>query len=69
MIYDNIKVLCEEQGLTVMALEQKAGLSNGTIGRWRTYNPGAIYLKKVADALGVTVDRLLEGVETNGKEA
>lgn len=64
MIYDNIKALCDEQGLTVMALEQKAGLSNGAIGRWRTYNPGAIYLKKAADALGVTVDELLKGVKT-----
>lgn len=63
MIYDNIKALCDAQGMTVMALEQKAGLSNGAVGRWRTHNPGAIYLKKVADALGVSVDKLLEGVD------
>lgn len=67
MIYDNVKSLCDEQGLTIMALEQKAGLSNGAVGRWRTHNPGAIYLKKAADALGVSVDKLLEGVDV-GKE-
>lgn len=60
MIYDNIKALCDEQGLTVMALEQKAGLSNGAVGRWRTHKPGVVYLKKAADVLGVTVDDLLK---------
>lgn len=63
MIYDNIKQIAIEKGLSIHALEQKAGLGNGAIGRWRKFKPGAFYLKKVADALEVTVDDLLKGVE------
>ena len=64
MIYDNVKQLADEKGLSIHALEQKAGLGNGAIGRWRQFNPGAIYLKKVAEVLDVTVDELLKGVTT-----
>ena len=60
MIYDNVKQLCTEKGLSIHALELKAGLGNGAVGRWRKFNPGAIYLKKVADVLDVTVDDLLK---------
>lgn len=64
MIYDNVKQLASEKGMSIHALEQKAGLGNGAIGRWREFNPGVLYLKKVADVLDVTVDELLKGVKT-----
>ena len=64
MIYDNIKRLCDERGITIQALEIRAGLGNGVIGKWREHDPGVFYLKKAADALGVTVDELLTEVES-----
>ncbi len=60
VIYENVKKLCVEQGLTVMALEQKAGLANGTVGGWRNSIPTAISLQKVAAVLGVAMEDLLK---------
>ena len=59
MIYDNIKELAEKRGLTIQELETLAGLSNGTIGKWRNTSPTVGNLKKVADILHVTVNRLI----------
>lgn len=63
MIYNNVKSLCDEQGLTIMALEQRAGLANGTVGGWRTAKPMAESLMKVARVLGTTVDELMREEE------
>ena len=60
MIYERIKALCDERGIPIYQLEAKAGVSNGTIGAWRSADPKASTLKKVADALGVTVDELIK---------
>lgn len=59
MIYENVKSICELRGLTIRGLEKKAGLTNGTIGKWRTCHPRSDNLEKVAKALGVSVTRLL----------
>lgn len=34
LIYDNIKRLCIEKGITISALEKACGISNGTIRKW-----------------------------------
>ena len=60
MIYERIKALCDERVIPIYQLEAKAGVANGTIGAWRSADPKASTLKKVADALGVTVDDLLK---------
>lgn len=63
MIYETIKALAEKQGISLKQLEVKAGIGNGTIGKWREQqNPGIDTLKKVADALGVTVATIVKGV-------
>ena len=59
MIYDNVKILCEKQNLTIMALEQRAGLANGTIGGWRNSKPMAESLLKVSQVLGVSMEELM----------
>ena len=59
-MYDIIKRLAEEKGLSIAALEKAAGLSNGTIGKWRTMGAAVWSVKAVADVLGVTVDELLK---------
>lgn len=63
MILANINRLCAEQGLTISALEKRSGLKNATICKWRDSIPRVDSLKKVADALGVTVDVLLREEE------
>lgn len=60
---ENIKRLCAERGLTIQKLEDEAGIASGTIGRWGRDGkliPSVDKVKKVADALGVTVDELLK---------
>lgn len=59
MVYENIESLCQRKGLTICALEKKAGLSNGTVGKWRTASPRLKNLERVAKVLGVSVNRLL----------
>lgn len=62
MIFENIKKITEEKGITIQSLEKECGFANGTIGKWRKASPNATNLKKVADFLGKTVDELLQGV-------
>ena len=58
-IYEKIKALCIEKGVTIASVERDAGVGNGVIDDWRTSNPRVDTLKKVADALGVSVADLL----------
>lgn len=60
MIYENIKSIANEQCLTIKQIEISAGLSNGTISKWRVSIPTSISLSKVADVLGVTMEVLLK---------
>lgn len=59
-IYGNILKLCYEKNITVQQLEKDAGLSNGSIGKWKKSSPNIYSLKAVADVLKVKVDNLLK---------
>jgi len=50
-----------KKGLNISVLEQKAGIANGTIGKWFLHGstPNVETLKKVADVLGCKIDDLL----------
>lgn len=60
-IYDKVKELADSAGISIAALEAKAKVANGTISGWRDGRPYAETLKKVADALNVTIDEVMEG--------
>lgn len=60
MIYDTIKKICKERGLSVSFVEKKAGLGNGTIGRWNNSSPTTESIQAVAKVLGVPIETLLE---------
>ena len=60
MIYENVKRLCDEKSMSIMALEQAAGLANGTVGGWRTAIPTAVSLQKVASVLEVSMETLMK---------
>lgn len=67
-MYKSIKSLCEERGITIKELERSAGLGNGTIGKWQTSQPNLESLKKICEALGISLMDLLqkEGGVTGG---
>ena len=60
-MYDRIRELCNEAGITIQTLEVMAGLSNGSIGKWRTSMPRADVLARVATILNTTTEYLLNG--------
>lgn len=58
-IYDKIKAICKEKGMSVRQLEMSAGLKNGAISKWNDSSPTIKSLKAVADVLKVKVDKLI----------
>lgn len=58
-VYANVKELCEKKGMTINAVERKAGLGVGTIQKWNKVSPTVATLQQVANALGVKVTRLV----------
>lgn len=57
---DVIKNKATAMGLTLAALERRADLGNGVIGRWETSQGANVdTLLKVANVLNCTVDELL----------
>lgn len=58
-IYDKIKKICEEKGMSITYVEKKAELGNGLISKWNDSVPSVANLKKVANILEVTVDELI----------
>lgn len=60
MLFDTVKRLCEEAGLSIYKLEKEVGLSKGAISKWNNSEPGASKLRDVAKILNTTVDVLLE---------
>lgn len=59
-IYDRIKKLSEERGLSIAALEKLSGLGNGTIGGWRQSSPTLESLERISVVLGIPVSQILE---------
>jgi transcriptional regulator with XRE-family HTH domain len=61
-IYNNVVQLANDKGMNIAQLEKKAGIANGTIGKWKNENnkPLVDTVVKVARALGVTVNRLIK---------
>ena len=60
-IFDKISDRLTDLGMTQADLARATGISTGLISQWkkRTQKPSAEKLKKVADALGLSVDELL----------
>ena len=60
MIYDKIKEICDEKGVTVSSVEKKAGLSNGAISKWNVSSPTIENLQSVANVLKVKLEKILK---------
>lgn len=59
MIYEKIQDICKEKGISIAELEREAGLTNGTIGKWRTSSPTIKNLQSVAKVLKVKIQKLV----------
>lgn len=60
MLYDNVKRICEEKGISILALEKAVNFSRSSICKWNENEPGIRKVQKVADYLGVPIEALLE---------
>lgn len=56
---DRIRILANERGMSLPALEAELGFGNGTIVKWDKASPNSEKLAKVADFFHVSVDYLL----------
>lgn len=63
MIYGNVKKICDEKGISISQLEKDAGLSNGSIGKWKNCMPQSDSLYAVAKVLKVKMETLLKESE------
>lgn len=59
-----IRARAQAKGLSIYALERKAGVGNGAIARWDVSAPRLDNLQKVADALECSVVELLAESQT-----
>lgn len=67
-VYERIESLRKERKISQGNLEKELGFSNGSISKWKTSMPKPERLQKIVDYFGVTVDYLMTGNESDGKE-
>ena len=59
-LYEKIKELAKERGVSIRQIEEKLGFGNGTLNRWRTIMPSIDKVQKVSDYFNVSIDYLLD---------
>lgn len=64
-LFEKIKTLAKKQGLSLLEVNDKAGLGKYSIYNWRKKEPTIDNLTKVANVLHTTIDSLLD--DTNKK--
>lgn len=58
-VFERTKETAKQKGLSLVALEERAGLSEKSLYKWKRSNPSSDNLQKVADVLHVSTDYLL----------
>lgn len=59
-IVSNIRKIASEKKMSLSQIEMKAGLGNGTIGKWNNSTPTVNNLMLVAKVLECTIDELIK---------
>ena len=59
VLFDRIRELCFERGITITKLEEELGFSKYSIPRWSSNSPSADKVLKAAAYFDVSVDYLL----------
>ena len=60
MLYDKIKKLCKERGVSISHVEEACGFSRGYLGKWNNIVPSVINARKVADYFKVPLEYFCE---------
>lgn len=60
LIYNNICREAKKVNVSINALEKECNLAPGSTCKWNSVSPSVRSLKKVADYLGVSIEKLLE---------
>ena len=68
VLYDNVKKLCEEKGVSILSLEKALGFPRSSICKWNDNEPGIRKVQKVAEYLGVSIEKLLKEDDEKGSE-
>lgn len=62
-IFNNIRSLCDDCGISVNELERECGLAKGTVARWRLNerrSPRIHSVAMIASYFGVSIDELVK---------
>ena len=60
VIYENILQESQKKGYSISKLEREAGLSKGTIDKWKRCSPTVSNLQAVAKVLKVKIEKLMQ---------
>jgi len=60
VIYDRIKQIASDKGISIYRIEKDLNLGNGTISKWNISSPSATTLNSIANYLNVRLEQLLE---------
>lgn len=60
MIYDKIKEIASEKGISIYRIEKDLDLGNGAISKWNNSSPSATTLNSIANYLNIRLEQLLE---------
>lgn len=70
MLYERIRELCKQRGITVAKLEQDLELGRSSVRKFDQHDPGVGKINMIAGYLGVSVDYLLgDDYYLNGETA
>ncbi len=66
MLFNNIKALAKEKKIPIVKIEESCELARGSICKWNDVSPAVDKVKKVAQILDVSIEKLLEeSTDTN----
>ncbi len=60
-MYDRIKTLCKQKGVTITGTEKELGFARGSLCKVDTNKPSMERVNKLAEYFGVSVDYLMTG--------
>lgn len=67
-MYERIKELCKNRGITLKELETAVGVGNRTIYRWDQNSPSIEKVCAVAEYFGVSVDYVVKGEKPSSSD-
>lgn len=63
MIYERIKLLCKQNGISVNKLEEMIGVASGYLCKIDKHKPSHEKIQKIAECLNVSTEYLITGKE------